>query len=367
MNRSTPLASLHIIGSKQAGGAERFFLRLVQQLHEHQQPVTVIVRSHSYVHQALADTGIPLYHLPFINIWDYWTRFNISRLIRRLRPQIVQTYMGRATRLTHNPNSDSVHIARLGGYYKIDGYYRHADAWIGNTREICTYLEQSGLPSERVFHIGNFVPEANSYSAEDRKAFLKQHNVPESAQIVFALGRLTEKKGFADLLHAFAQLPEHLQNRPVFLMIAGDGPQSESLHNLCHKLNINSRVRWLGWLQDPGLAFSTADLFVCPSRHEPLGNVILEAWSYQVPVLSTDNQGATELITENHNGVLTPCQNPDMMAHQLQTLLQADLTFLNPLAEAGLNTLKTRFDPQQIMDQYLHLYQQMNPSLISPS
>ncbi len=367
MNGSSPISSLHIIGSKKAGGAERFFLRLVQQLHEQNQPVMAIVRSQSYVSQALADTEIPTYPLPFINIWDYWTRFKISRLIQQLQPQVIQTYMGRATRLTHNPISNSVHIARLGGYYKIDGYYRHADAWVGNTREICTYLKQSNLPSERIFHIGNFVPDAQTYSQEQKQHFLRQHDLPETAQIVFALGRLTEKKGFADLLQAFAKIPESLQNRPVFLMIAGDGPQSESLQYLSQDLNLESRIRWLGWQNDPGLAFSVANLFVCPSRHEPLGNVILEAWSYQVPVLSTQNQGATELITENHNGILTPSQNPSAMAEQITRLLQAEPAFLNSLAEAGLATLKNRFDARLITDQYIHLYQQLMPSLLPES
>lgn len=62
------------------------------------------------------------------------------RLIRERQPDVVQTYMGRATSLTRLPGvSRALHVVRLGGYYKIDGYDRHADAWIGNTRDICTY------------------------------------------------------------------------------------------------------------------------------------------------------------------------------------------------------------------------------------
>ena len=50
-------------------------------------------------------------------------------------------------------------MARLGGYYKIDGYYRHAHAWVGNTQDICDFMVKEGLPPERVFYIGNFVPQ----------------------------------------------------------------------------------------------------------------------------------------------------------------------------------------------------------------
>ena len=90
--------------------------------------------------------------------------------------------MGRASRLTHlPPNGTAVHVARLGGYYKIDGYYRHAHAWIGNTQGICDYLIREGLPASRVFLIGNFVPAAISLSAGDRTALRQRYGpTPES-------------------------------------------------------------------------------------------------------------------------------------------------------------------------------------------
>ena len=84
-------------------------------------------------------------------IWDLWARGKIAKLVESRRPPIVQTWMGRATRLTHLPaRSQSVHVARLGGYYNPKGY-RHAHAWVGNTRGICDHLIREGLPANRFF------------------------------------------------------------------------------------------------------------------------------------------------------------------------------------------------------------------------
>lgn len=73
--------------------------------------------------------------------WDRYSRYKINRHIDEFRPDVVQTYMGRATRIVH-PHADRlpVHLARLGGYYKLKGY-RHAHAWVGNTHGIDAYLK----------------------------------------------------------------------------------------------------------------------------------------------------------------------------------------------------------------------------------
>ena len=153
-------ASIHVLGGRQFGGADQFYVRLIRALRDAGQEVTAINRVGSPVAQALAHDGVAQVHFPFANGWDAWTAWRLRALIGAREPCVVQTYMGRATRLTRLPaTSRAIHIARLGGYYKIDGYYRHAHAWIGNTKALCDYLVQSGLPAERVFLIGNFVPD----------------------------------------------------------------------------------------------------------------------------------------------------------------------------------------------------------------
>ncbi len=348
---------MHISGSRQMGGADQFFIRLLRGLHEAGHRVRAVTRDSSPIAKALHATPIAQTHLPLASSWDLYSLLRVRQLIKSSQPQIVQTYMGRATRLTRVPSTSSaVHIARLGGYYKLDGYYRHADAWIGNTKGICDYLVRSGLPSTRVFHIGNFAPEPEIHDSTQLQALRVDLRLPSDAFVIFALGRLIEKKGFDDLLHAFAQLPPTLAVRPPHLLLAGDGPMLEQLRRLSESLHLSDKVHWLGWQDQPGKYFSLADLVVCPSRHEPLGNVILEAWSYSKPVLSTATEGPTELIKDNVNGLLVPARDPLALAARLKSLLSSSDASLLQVGMEGKKTLDARFGKSTIVKCYLELY-----------
>jgi hypothetical protein len=115
--------------------------------------------------------------------------------------------LGRASRLTRVPRrSPTVHVARLGGYYRPHAY-RHADVWVGNTRGICDHLIRLGHPAARVHHITNFVERVDEAEARLAEGPLrKDTGVRDEAQLVFALGRCVAKKGFADLVLAFLDL-----------------------------------------------------------------------------------------------------------------------------------------------------------------
>lgn len=363
---SNSLASVHVLGSRQFGGADQFYVRLVRALHYSGQPVTAVSRANSPVAKALVGDAMEQIHLPLANGWDVCSIWRLRGIIKARQPCIVQTYMGRATRLTRLPkNTRAVHIARLGGYYKIDGYYRHAHAWVGNTKGLCNYLVKSGLPADRVYEIGNFVPEPILSPPESISALLREWSIPSGAWIVFTLGRLIDIKGFDDLLEAFARLPGELGGRPVLLLIAGTGPLDAKLKALASQLGLADRLRWLGWQDPPDAFYALADVFVCPSRRETLGNVILEAWNHGLPVISTETPGPMELIEEGRTGLLTPIGEPGCLAARLQEILEATDFQRTSLGEAGRAYLNAHFGKSAIVDAYLSLYERLLSKVVA--
>ena len=355
-----PVHSIHILGTREFGGADQFYVRLIRALREAGQPVTAINRPGSPVAEALDRDPVEQIHLPLANRWDAWSWWQIRRRILEREPCVVQTYMGRATRLTWVPKrAMAVHVARLGGFYKIDGYYRHADAWVGNTRAICSYLVESGMPSRRVYHIGNFVPEPMRAQDGEAEALRLKHGVPGDAWVIFSLGRMIAKKGFADLLDAIAILPREIAGRPVVLLLAGDGSSKEALLTRSKELGIEPRVHFLGWQDPPDAFYRLADVFVCPSRHEPLGNVILEAWNHSVPVVSTRSDGALELIEDGTTGVLCDCGDPAGMAVAIRQLLESAVSVRAAMAVAGKTRLRERHSPDAIVAAYSTLYREL--------
>ena len=349
-----PPRSLHVIGGKGLGGAERFCIRLVNALSRRGCPVAAVTVPNGEIARAIGPS-VTQYHAPMLGVWDLYSRWKINRAIEEFRPDVVQTYMGRATRIVHLPGGRRpVHLARLGGYYNLKGY-RHAHAWVGNTRGIRDYLLEHGLPGNRVHGIGNFVDAPPPLDAAALDAVRRQLGL-EGCRIVLGLGRLHPNKGWADLLRAFVRLPEHVEGAPVRLLMVGDGPLRSELMQLSEQLGIANRVHWAGWQTDPAPYYQVADVFVCASVHEPLGNVILEAWANRVPVVSTRAQGPLELIRDGVNGLLAPIADPAGLAGALQAALLLNASHRRRLIEAGYEEIGRHYSEAAIVAAYVSLY-----------
>lgn len=349
---------MQIIGSKGGGGAEGFFVRLTNALHDNGGQLLAVTQPESQASCGL-NPGLPKRHIAMRGVWDLWARWRISRAIGEFQPHVVQTWMGRATRLVSlEPGRLPVHVARLGGYYKLHGY-RHVHAWIGNTAGICDHLRRNGFPPERVFHIGNFVEPAPMADQAGIIATRRRLGIPEDALVIASAGRLHPVKGFSDLLQAFSALPPTMAGRPLHLLVAGDGELASSLRDQAINLGIAGRVCWAGWQQDMAPLLDLADVVVCPSRQEALGNSILEAWAHGKPVVSTATQGAREIMSHEQDGWIVPCAEPESLADALRELLVSDAKTRSLLGEAGRSTLLREHGKERVIQQYEELYRQL--------
>jgi glycosyltransferase involved in cell wall biosynthesis len=335
---------LQAIAGAAHGGAETFFTRLATALQRAGEPQRLLIRRNSGRARCLRSAGIPVGEFPFGGIFDLTTRFAFRREIAAWRPDIVLTWMSRATRLC--PRGDFVHVARLGGYYDLK-YYRRCDHLIGNTRAIVGYAVTEGWPRERITYLPNFVPDARATAppmAADAGA------PSEREPLALALGRLHRNKGFGLLLEAIAE------TRHVSLWIAGDGPQRPRLERLATRLGIAGRVRFLGWRGDVPRLLAAADLLVCPSLHEPLGNVVIEAWSAGLPVVATASDGPAGLIEDGDSGILVPLPGargggPQALAHAIERVC-ADRALRARLGSSGRRAYEAEFTEPMVVARY---------------
>ncbi len=348
------ITSAQIIGGRSLGGAELFYARLVSALHRRSHSTLAVTVPGSLIATELPP-DIPHLHIAMRGIWDWWARWQIQKAMREYRPDIVQTYMGRATRLTHLPAGQRpIHIARLGGYYEPHGY-RHAHAWIVVSAGIGDHLIRHGFPRDRIFHISNFVTPCEPRSSIALQQLRQTLLIPEGGLIIAAVGRLHPIKGFDDLLTAFAALPASIHDRPVYLVIVGDGPLATPLQRQAEQLGVAERVRWPGWRDDAGDFQELADLCVCSSLQEGIGNVILEAWARRRPVLATRTLGPMEIAVHQEDAWLTPVSDPAALATAMELLLR-DEALRCELAAKGYQTLLARHGEEAIVNAYLDLY-----------
>ena len=102
-------------------------------------------------------------------------------------------------------------------------------------------------------------------------------------------------------------------------------------------------------------------MFICSSRHEPLGNIVLEAWSAAKPVIAAAAQGPSELISTGKDGVLVPLEDPPALAAAIAELIE------NPeraaaLAAAGRAHFAATFAEAPVMAQWRGLLADLKPA-----
>jgi glycosyltransferase involved in cell wall biosynthesis len=162
-------------------------------------------------------------------------------------------------------------------------------------------------------------------------------------------------KAFDTLLAALSEVPD------AYLWLAGEGALKGDIEILARRLGVLGRVRFLGWRDDAAALMRTADIVVCPSRQEPLGNVVLEAWAQRRPIVAAASEGPSALIEQGHTGLLVPIDQPAAMATAIRSLI-ADPARAASLAEAGHARFEAAFSEAAVVRRYLALFEQLTGS-----
>ena len=303
----------HVMAGATSGGAELFFERLALALHRAGDTILPVIRRDPGRAGRLAAGGLAPLQLRFGGALDLLTRQRVAAALHGFAPRVVVAWMNRAARQT--PPGDWVLAGRLGGYYDLR-YYRACDHLIGNTRGIVSWIRGQGWPAARVHHLPNFAPDfALDFALGLPVAEPEALPVPPGAPLVLALGRLHRNKAFDILVRAIPLLPG------VHVVIAGDGPERAALISLARDLGVHERLCLPGWRTDQAALLARCDLLACPSRHEPLGNVVIEAFSAGRPVVAADAAGPAELIVPDRDGLLVPREDPEALAAAIASVL----------------------------------------------
>jgi glycosyltransferase involved in cell wall biosynthesis len=336
------LRVLHVIAGAEYGGAETIAQDVVTALAEAGIEQRVIGRPYAIARSRFAAAGVPL--TPFGFSWR--DRLGGPAFIRReavsFRADIVQSWMSRAA--SFMPADLPCPAAGwFGGYYDLK-YYRHIDGFVGLTRDIVDYLTKAGVPAERAFviHVFGTLDEA---PAADRAAL----GTPAGAPLVLVMARMHEKKGIDTILDALTHCPG------VHLWLAGEGPERRNYETLCHRLGLDDRVRFLGWRTDRAALYRAADIFALPSRYEPFGAVIAEAWSLGRPLLATRAAGAAAYVSDGGDGLLVPIDDPAALAAAIMRLVN-DAALRARLAEGGFQTYRRLFTKEAVVASLVEAY-----------
>lgn len=212
------------------------------------------------------------------------------------------------------------------------------------------YLRSVGVPSARleVVRCGvSFAPRAEAPCFAARPRFR-----------VGTLGRLVEKKGVDDLLHALVLL----RDAPwaIQLEVAGVGPLRADLEALAQSLGLADSVRFVGALEHTAVTawMRTLDAFTLACKCDANGDmdgipvVLMEAMSQRVPVVSTRLSGIPELVLHDRTGLLAQPADPASLAAALRTLLD-DSALRARLSAAAVDHVEAEFGQSVNIDRLL--------------
>lgn len=228
----------------------------------------------------------------------------------------------------------------------------------GANHEYLSSLADQADKVNLVYHGLDFNRFPNAETAQYSEA---DGSSPEQPVNIISVGRAVPKKGYDDILNAFAKLPKTLHWRFTHI---GGGPLLNTLKEQAEQLGISDRIEWQGsQAQEKVLeAYRNSDLFVLASKivadgdRDGLPNVLMEAQSQGLCCMATDISGIPELLEQDVNGVMVSPNDPDSLATQLERLITQPAT-RQKLGENGLQRLRKSFDVELGIDQLITLFE----------
>jgi glycosyltransferase involved in cell wall biosynthesis len=274
----------------------------------------------------------------FANVIALW-----SRRLYGVPQRLIITEHNTLSSVVNNKND-----LRWQFYPKLaEWFYPGADSIIAVSNDVADDLTRiAKIPHDLIQVIYNPIvtPELQDKSEVPfEHPWFKEEQPP----VVLAVGRLTDQKAFDVLIRAFSIVRK---NRPVRLLILGEGENRPALESLIWQLGLEHDVNLMGFVQNPYPYMAHASLFVLPSRWEGLPTVLVEALYLGTPIIATDCPGGSrEILKNGQYGRLVPVDAPLILAEAIEGSLK-DRRRLCPPKESW-----KLFNLEFVVDRYVNL------------
>ena len=312
---------LQISSAQSLGGGERHLADVANGLAARGHEVHVALRANSPLIREL--NGLPnenIATLPLRNSLDAKSARDLSQLVRRNKIEIVHAHMARdyplaAYAARRNPGSKLI-ITRhvlfpLNRLHRIT--FAGAARIIAVSQAVASRLQTDAIgAAEKISVVLNGIDTtrfARARAEFDRRQFLDNWKFPADSLLVGTVGELTPLKGQEEFLRAAVEILKQFPQ--THFIIAGidhsRGKQHQTrLEQLIKELNLTAQVSLVGWLEDLAQLYCALDVFVSASHTESFGLAIAEAMASSTAVVSTETDGARELIEAGETGLLVP-------------------------------------------------------------
>ena len=268
---------------------------------------------------------------------------------------IHSTEYGRCGNAFTNGNSVRIRDQERAGTYWADKIITVSQT----TKDEVAWIYE--VPKAKIEVINNGVQWERFDIETDPGQEKRKYDIGPLDPTVLFCGRLTWQKGVDILLDAIPGILNKYRNAKFVL--AGDGDQRGFLENRARHLGIAHAVRFVGYKNGSELVklFKLCDVVCVPSRNEPFGIVVLEAWSAGKPVLATETGGPKEYVDHEVSG-LKIFPRVDSIIWGVDRIF-SDFERARWMGGNGRKVLEKRFSWSKIANETIAVYEQLCPRL----
>lgn len=313
---------------KGKGGIENSFLNYTRCFLMNNHQVHVIISPSAAIEIDIKKLkGIHLHYLKNFGKWDVLAKIKLKKILRSIQADVVFAHANRALSFTKKLQKNYRIIGVVHNYsIKQAVCFRNIITVNHHLKTLIT----AKCPTNTSIAVLSNVTKVPS---------LKHRVNVNSVPVIGVLGRFVEDKGFDYFIKALVLLKK--RNIAFNAILAGSGEQDKILKRLVDIYGLHDEVEFPGWVSQD-MFFNQIDLFCLPSLNESFGIVLIEAFSYAKPVVSTNTQGPTEIIQDGINGLLVEKNNEYALADKLELLIK-DKVYANVLARNGKQTFLEQY------------------------
>lgn len=265
---------------------------------------------------------------------NYYRIISLRKILHKQQPDVAISFMSRANIVLAMSalglknlitiGSERIYPPKLplGKFWELlrSRMYGHLTALVAQTQKGREWLEQH-THANKVYVIPNFVvwplPE---FGNRIEPSSIGNNNYKR----ILAVGRLVEQKGFSLLITVFCRLAKIFPDWE--LVILGDGPLRQQLVEQINSSDYAQRIFLPGSVGNVGQWYTDADIYVMSSLFEGFPNTLIEAMSYDLPVISFDcDTGPRDIIHHEENGLLIKDGSVDELFSGLQQLMSSKI------------------------------------------
>ncbi len=361
---------LQICSAREIGGGERHLADLANAL---------TTRGHDVYAAVIPDSPLipELHSIPKKNIievrmrsaFDLSAAAKLARIVRESEIDVIHAHVARdypLAAIASRRSGNTPLVLTRHVLFPLSGLHRFTFGKVSRFIAVSHAVAESlrarpFIDPNKVVAIHNGI-DPKRFACESgqtsRPSFLADIRSP---LLIGMVGHIDPIKGQEDFIRAAAVIASR-RDDVEFALIGEDksrsGDNRKVIEALIAKLDLAAKVHLIGWQDDVAPFLHHLDVFVSPSRSEPFGLVILEAFAAGVTVIATRSEGAVEIIENGVTGNLVPIGDTEALAARIVKLLDdpADRTRLSANA---LQAVNERFSLDRMVDETEKVYREV--------